>query len=161
MFLRIEDAKWVNYIGVYFFILEEINKKILELIKYDDNDVEKIELYFFDISVNLNRLIPLKRKKLIKDGVLKLEQYFDFLYMDYKNLFNKYSDELIKINDVRNKFEHCPHQIKWKTYIGNKTEKEIIFSNEEYLNDVFEGNQENVKKKKGKKRIFRMENRNR
>ena len=154
MILRVEDAKWVNYIGVYFFILEDVNKKLLELIRYIDNDVEKIELYFFDIAVNLNRLIPMKKKELNNDGILKLKKHFDFLNTDYKNLFQKYKQELIKINDLRNKFEHCPHQIKWKTYIGNNKEKTIIFNNEEYLMDIFEGNQEELKNKEEKKEFL-------
>lgn len=151
MLIRVEDAKWVNFVGVYFLILENINEKLLELIKYKDNDIEKIELFFFDIAVNLNRIIPIQRKEIIKDGILKLEKYFNFLHADYKELFEKYKEELIKINDVRNKFEHCPHQIKWKTYIGNNKQKTIVFNNEEYLMDIIEGNKEKIKKRKERK----------
>ena len=154
MMLRVEDSKWVNYIGVYFFILEDVNEKLLELIRYSNNDIENIELYFFDIAVNLNRLIPMKSKKLINDGILKLKKHFDFLDQDYKNLFKNYKEELIKINDVRNKFEHCPHQIKWKTYIGNNREKTIVFNNEEYLMDIIEGNQDKLKYRKNKKEFL-------
>ena len=157
MLIRIEDAKWVNHIGVYFFILNDVNKKLVELIKYANNDIENIEPYFFDIAVNLNRLIPMKSKELINDGILKLKKYFDFLDQDYKKLFKNYKEELIKINDVRNKFEHCPHQIKWKSYIGNNKEKTIIFNNEEYLMDIIEGNQDNLKNRKDNKEFLEWE----
>ena len=86
MLIRIEDAKWVNHIGVYFLILNDVNKKLVELIKYANNDIENIEPYFFDIAVNLNRLIPMRSKELINDGILKLKKYFDFLDQDYKKL---------------------------------------------------------------------------
>ena len=137
MLIRIEDAKWVNHIGVYFFILNDVNKKLVELIKYANNDIEN--------------------KELINDGILKLKKYFDFLDQDYKNLFKNYKEELIKINDVRNKLEHCPHQIKWKSYIGNNTEKTIIFNNEEYLMDIIEGNHDKLKNRKDNKEFLEWE----
>ena len=157
MLIRIEDAKWVNHIGVYIFILNDVNKKLVELIKYANNDIENIEPYFFDIAVNLNRLIPMRSKELINDGILKLKKYFDFLDQDYKNLFKNYKEELIKINVVRNKFEHCPHQIKWKSYIGNNIEKTIIFNNEEYLMDIIEGNHDKLKNRKDNKEFLEWE----
>ena len=84
MIVRSEDAKWIKNIGVYFAILKEINEDLLKLIKYDSNYNEKIELLFFEIAVNLNRIFPLKSKKISDDdGILKLKKYIDFLKTDY------------------------------------------------------------------------------
>jgi len=143
-----KDSKWINNIGVYFVILNDINHKIFELIKYEDGNVEEIELLFFDICVNLNRIIPMKFKNLSKnDGILKLKEFFDFLLADYDILFNKYSGYLNTINDIRNKFEHVPHTIKWKKYIGYDKYKKIIFINDEYNNDIFDGKKESLEKR--------------
>lgn len=149
MMIRYADGKWMNNIGVYFEILKNINEKLLRLIKYNSDNIEEIELLFFDIAVNLNRIIPMKCKKTsYNDGILKLKEHFDFMKNDYNLLYKNYKEKLIIINDVRNKFEHVPHIIKWKEYVGNNKEKKICFINDEYNCDIFEGNKEVIEKKK-------------
>ncbi len=151
MIVRSEDAKWIKNIGVYFAILKEINEDLLKLIKYDSNYNEKIELLFFEIAVNLNRIFPLKSKKISDDdGILKLKKYIDFLKTDYKNIYYTYKDSIITINDVRNKFEHVPHIIKWHQYVGNNKEKTLWFINDEYNSDIIEGNEKEIEKKEKK-----------
>lgn len=151
MIVRSEDAKWIKNIGVYFAILKEINEDLLKLIKYDSNYNEKIELLFFEIAVNLNRIFPLKYKKISDDdGILKLKKYIDFLKTDYKNIYYTYKDSIITINDVRNKFEHVPHIIKWHQYVGNNKEKTLWFINDEYNSDIIEGNEKEIEKKEKK-----------
>lgn len=148
MMARYEDGKWINGIGVYFFILEEVNKKLQNLIKNKYDSVEEIEVLFFDIAVDLNRLIPMKAKTIsYQDGILKFSKSLDFLKEDYNNLYTKFSEELITINDVRNKFEHVPHVIKWTNYVGSNISKKIIFINEEYNYDLIEENKESIEKR--------------
>ena len=151
MIVKYEDAKWIKNIGVYFAILKEMNEDLLQLIKKDSDYDEKIELLFFRIAVNLNRIFPLRYKEISKnDGILKLRKYIDFLKLDYKKIYNTYKDSLITINDVRNKFEHVPHIIKWKQYIGDKKRKELLFINDEYNSYIIEGDIENIEKMKEK-----------
>lgn len=148
MMVRNEDGKWINNIGVYFVILKELNEDLLQLIKYDSSYDEKIELLFFKLAVNLNRIFPIQHRNLSKnDGILRLKKSIDFLKPDYKKIFKAYKDHLITINDVRNKFEHAPHIIKWKQYIGNNKEKKLGFINDEYNLNIIEGNEEEIKKK--------------
>ena len=79
MMVRYEDGKWINNIGVYFEILKEINEDLLQLIKCDFEYDEKIELLFFKLAVNLNRIFPIKFRNISKnDGILKLKNSIDF-----------------------------------------------------------------------------------
>lgn len=149
MMVRYEDGKWINNVGVYFAILIELNEDLLKLIKYDSNYDNKIELLFFKLAVNLNRIFPIKFKKISKnDGILRLRNNIDFLKSDYKKIFNLYKDNILTINDVRNKFEHVPHIIKWKQYYGNNREKELCFINDEYNLNIIEGDVNEINKKK-------------
>lgn len=146
--VRYEDGKWINNIGVYFSILKETNEDLLELIKYDSSFNGKIEYLFCKIAANINRIFPLKHKKISKnDGILKLREYIDFLESDYKEIYDNYKNSILTINDVRNKFEHVPHIIKWKQYIGNNKEKKLWFINDEYNLNIIEGNKDEIKKK--------------
>lgn len=148
MMLRPNDYKWINGIGVYFFLLNNINKKLKKIIENKFDTVEEVELLFFDIAVDLNRLIPMKFKKIsYKDGILKFSNSLDFITDDYDELYSNYNQELIKINEVRNKFEHVPHVIKWTNYVGSNISKNITFINEEYNFDILEGNVEAIKKR--------------
>ena len=152
MMVRYEDGKWINGIGVYFFLLEEINEKLYKLITYKYDNVEEIEILFFDLVVNINRLIPMKFRKIsYNDGILKLSDFFDFLKDDFSSIYDNYSDELINMNDVRNKFEHVPHIIKWTNYLGGNNFKKIRFINEEYNTDIIEGKRKSVEERKRKK----------
>ena len=149
MMVRYEDGKWINNIGVYYFILKELNEDLLQLINYESSFDEKIELLFFKLAVNLNRIFPMQHKNVSKnDGILRLKKSIDFLEPDYKKIFKNYKNHLIMINDVRNKFEHAPHIIKWKQYIGNNKEKKLWFINDEYNLNIIEGNKDEIKKKK-------------
>lgn len=151
MMVRYEDGKWINNIGVYFEILKEINEDLLQLIKFDGEYEEKIELLFFKIAVNFNRIFPIKAKKISnKDGILKLKESIDFIESDYEEIYILYKDYIITINDLRNKFEHVPHIIRWKQFIGNNKEKKMWFINEEYQMNIFEGKVEEINRKKEK-----------
>lgn len=60
MIIKYEDSKWINGIGTYFWILEDINNRLIELISFDKNFPEKIEILFFYLSVEISRMIPIK-----------------------------------------------------------------------------------------------------
>ena len=152
MMVRFEDGKWVNGAGVYFDILKEINDDLIELIRCDFDYEKTSFLLFFRFAVNLNRIFPIKGKIISKkDGILKLKEYFDFIEEDYFKIYNQYKDDILIINDLRNKFEHVPHIIRWKQYIGDNKEKKFWFINEEYQMDIFEGNTMEVEIKKKRK----------
>ena len=80
-----------------------------------------------------------------------MEKHFDFLRDDYKKIFLNYKAEINLINDMRDKFEHVPHIIKWHQYIGNSKSKEMQFINDEYNLDIIEENIENIEIKKKNK----------
>ena len=148
MILRPNDYKWINGIGVYFFMLDKINIKLKQLIRNKFDTVEEVELLFFDIAVDLNRLIPMKYKKIsYDDGILKFSNSLEFIKNDYNVLYKNHYQELIEINDVRNKFEHVPHVIRWTNYVGSNMSKNITFINDEYNFDIIEGNIDIIKKR--------------
>ena len=152
MIVRYEDGKWINNIGVYFEMLKELNDNLNILIQMNPEYNSKIEVMFFNIIDNINRLFPIRRSKInFSDGILKLEKYFDFLKNDYKNIFSSYKKELNMLNDMRNKFEHVPHVIKWKTYVGDTKYKKMIFINDEYNMDIIEGNTQMIEIRKNNK----------
>lgn len=148
MMLRPNDYKWINGIGVYFFMLDGINIKLKKLIRNKFDTIEEVELLFFDIAVDLNRLIPMKYKKIsYDDGILKFSNSLEFIKNDYNVLYKNHRQELIEINDLRNKFEHVPHVIKWTNYVGSNMSKNITFINDEYNFDIIEGNIDTIKKR--------------
>lgn len=57
------------------------------------------------------------------------------------------------MNDVRNKFEYVPHMIKWINYLGVNSFKKIRFINDEHNNDIIEGNNESIEKRKKQRKI--------
>lgn len=152
MIVRYEDGKWIYNIGVYFGILKDLNNDLIELIKYDAHYNENIEILFFNIANNISRLFPIRRRRInFNDWILKLEKHFDFLRDDYKKIFLNYKAEINLINDMRDKFEHVPHIIKWHQYIGNSKSKEMQFINDEYNLDIIEENIENIEIEKKNK----------
>ena len=139
MEISITDKISINGIGVYFWILENINNKLIELIKFNENKPEIIGDLFFYLAIELNRIIQYKYDKVKNDyvletkgGILKLKKSFRFLVKDYIELFKKYKSDLITVKKIRNKFQHEPHNIRWKAYVGNNKSKDITFANEEY-----------------------------
>lgn len=158
MIVRYEDGKWINNIGVYFEILREINDDTNKLLRLNPNYNNKIEVLFFDVAVNLARIFPIRRKKIdYSQGILKLEKYFEFLRRDYHEIFKKYKKEVITINDMRDKFEHVPHIIRWREYIGDKKYKKMIFINDEYNLAIIEGNKKEIEIKKNNKEYLEWE----
>lgn len=139
MMIRYADGFWINGAGVYFWILEDINDTLIDLISLEENNVEMIEQIFFKLSVEINRIIPVhinkKTNELIltkSDGILSLKEHFDFLMNNYNDLFEFNKKLLELIHDVRNKYNHNPHYINWHSYIGNNTSKKMIFVNWKY-----------------------------
>lgn len=152
MQVRYFDGKWVNGAGVYFDILKEINDDLINLINCDFDYEKTSFLLFFRFAVNFNRIFPLKGKEISKiDGILRLKEHFDFILEDYLKIYKQYKEDILIINDLRNKFEHVPHIIKWRQYIGDNKEKRFLFINEEYQMDIFEGNIKEIKIKKKRK----------
>lgn len=122
------DREWFNGCSVYFRILNKINELLLKIIS-DNMELqpEENEEYFYEMANQLLRLLPYtvdtknNVAKLLDDGILLLKKYFVDIKQDYENIINKYSDILIKIIKIRNKFIHEPHNIKWAYTVGGKT----------------------------------------
>lgn len=129
-------------------MLDGINIKLKKLIRNKFDTIEEVELLFFDIAVDLNRLIPMKYKKIsYDDGILKFSNSLEFIKNDYNVLYKNHRQELIEINDLRNKFEHVPHVIRWTNYAESNMSKNITFINDEYNFDIIEGNIDTIKKR--------------
>ena len=150
--LRPDDAKWINNVGVYFEILKELNNNLYELIDTQPNYNSKIEVLFLNITYNINKLFPIRRNKLdFSDGILSLKEYILFLKSDYQIIFKDCKNDLLLINDMRNKYEHLPHTIKWKEYIGDDKYKKMIFINDAYNEDIIENNIKSIEERKKRK----------
>ena len=125
LFVSPSDA-WILDIGIYFKILDKINKSLISLMS--ETKIEIIEFTFFYLSTEIYRILPIQRYELNKnDGILKLKNYFPFLLNDYNAIFDNYKSELIIINKVRNKYQHAPHTIHFHEFIGNNSSKQIEF----------------------------------
>lgn len=58
---------------MYISFLEDKNEKLYNPIICKYNNVEEIEILFFDLVVNINRLISMKHREIsYNDGILKL-----------------------------------------------------------------------------------------
>lgn len=119
--------EWILDVGCYFEILKKINYKLIELLKCDTTDF--IEEKFFELSTELNRIIPIGRKRSINpsDGILELNCFIDFLLDDYNKMFDDYNDFIITTNFIRHKYQHAPHTIKMKEYSETEKIKKIEF----------------------------------
>ena len=110
------DFNWINNINIYFVILDRINqylKKLLRTIQHDE-----IEKYFFYLSTELLRLVPFTEDKKEhtlflnkKDGICLLEGCIPFLDADLQKILDENTNSFIKIKQIRNKYEHEPHNV--------------------------------------------------
>ncbi|MBO4516515.1 hypothetical protein J5751_03690 [bacterium] len=118
--------EWILDVTCYFEILKKINIKLAELLKSHIN--EYIDESFFEYSTELNRIIPIKKKNIDpNDGILELNNYFDFLLDDYSKLFKDYETTILNTNFIRHKYEHAPHTIKMKECVSGEKSKKIEF----------------------------------
>lgn len=51
MMIRYADGFWINGAGVYFWILEDINDTLIDLISLEENNVEMIEQIFLNFRL--------------------------------------------------------------------------------------------------------------
>lgn len=111
-----KEFDWINNINIYFIILEKINKHFKLLVKSMEHD--EIEENFFYFSTELLRLVPFTEDKKnhilflnYKDGICLLKKYIPFLEIDLQKILEENMDSFIKIKQIRNKYEHEPHNI--------------------------------------------------
>ena len=133
MILRVEDDKWIRGFATYFLILQNIHKLYFDLMMCGVDDFEKAEDIVYLLTVQINRILPSSYKKGTKnlilnnnDGVLLLKDSISFLEEDYNKLFFENKSTISTISDIRNKYEHEPHNIIAVSYIIG--DKEQIFS---------------------------------
>ena len=136
--LRIKD-KWVKEFPTYFLILQNVHKLYFDLINCGVDDFEKAEDIVYLLSVQINRILPSAYKKgtndiFLKknDGVLLLKDSISFLEEDYTNLFNENKNVISTISDIRNKYEHEPHNIIAICYIISNKEQSFSFLYKKY-----------------------------
>lgn len=156
MIIRYEDSLWINGVGIYFSILKDINETLLYLVSLDEQsiNVELVEQIFFKLCVETSRLIPTYKDKNSKqfvlskkDGILKLKKYIKFLKKEYNKLFELNKIVLEEMHNIRNKYEHEPHNIQWTTFVGGNNNKKMIFTNKKYDPMVISQLEETEKKK--------------
>ena len=140
MILRIEDSMWIKNFPTYFLILQNVHKLYFDLMFCGFSEFEKAEEIIYLLSVQISRIVPLRSKKgstnktlNYNDGILQLKKYADFLENDYNDLYNNYKNELITLNEIRNKYEHEPHNITGVIYISNGNEQTMKFVYKKYL----------------------------
>ena len=137
--LRIEDNKWIKSFPTYFTILQNIHELYFELMLCSIDDFEKAEEIIYLLSVQISRIVPLRGKRGSKDktlnyndGILQLKNYVDFLEIDYDNLYNNCKKALITLYEIRNKYEHDPHNIIGIRYFSNNREQSMDFAYKKY-----------------------------
>lgn len=132
-----KDSKWINGIGSYIFILEDINNKYFELTN-SDFEIEKIENIFYLLSTQISRLIPTKYNKkkekieLINDGILLLNEDIPYLKENYDKVFKTNLNTIESLNTIRNKYEHAPHIISCYEMGKSNDELNIKFRSTKY-----------------------------
>lgn len=111
----------------YFKILDNINKNLTQLINNNvDNSPYENEELFYQISSDLIRIYPYRKfDKTIKigTGILLLREYMPFLKDEYQSLLenDKCVQALNNILEIRNKYEHEPHNLRFAFSVGGKT----------------------------------------
>ena len=137
--LRIEDNKWIKSFPTYFTILQNIQDLYFELMLCSIDDFEKAEEIIYLLSVQISRIVPLHGKKGSKDktlnyndGILQLKNYVDFLENDYNDLYNNCKKAIITLYEIRNKYEHDPHNIIGIRYFSNDREQSMDFAYKKY-----------------------------
>lgn len=120
-----ETRAFLDGVYPYFKILEGANKKLRDLLdnSYDKAPHENEEL-FYQIASDIIRLYPYsKKEKNIKNGcgILLLKQHISFIVDDYQKLLenSKLVSALNTILEVRNKYEHEPHNISFASSLSS------------------------------------------
>lgn len=112
-----------NALSGYFETLYELNQKLIKLCGLDViDDFENGAIYILDIIQNIPRLIPYFYNKKTKslelkksDGLLEYSYKISYLYDEYNKILNENYDFLDNIRNIRNKYHHKMHGIKFKS----------------------------------------------
>lgn len=107
---------WINSVHIYFVILNRINKYLKCLIRTTEH--EKIEKYFYYLAVELLRIVPFTENKKdnsifinLNDSILLLKNDINCLVEDLEKILKENSKTFINIKQIRNKYEHEPHNL--------------------------------------------------
>ncbi len=114
---KINDYKWIEDIDSYLYIVESINKHFNKMKRSTiHNEIEEETFY---LCIELLRMFPFKENKennnvklILKDGICLLRSHIDFLINELNNILQQYSDIFLRIKQIRNKYEHEPHNVK-------------------------------------------------
>lgn len=134
-----EECILLKNLYIYFKLLVGINEKLLDMkiyiSKYQGDPYYMSEEIFL-MSSDLLRLLPLKKhkkeNKILLDrnsGILLLKDSLDldFIENDFSKILNDNYEFLSNLKNIRNKYEHEPHNIKWCMTIGNEKDYKISF----------------------------------
>lgn len=133
--MEIEDKDYLRSLYIYMSIMDNINKRLNELIKINvKNSPEKnIDLIYLIVS-EIMRIIPYTYKDnkfiLKKDGILLLKNKLNFIEEDYNKILNdeNLEEALMNIYKVRNKFTHEPHNLFFDMSIGGETSYSVVIN---------------------------------
>lgn len=105
-----------NALYRYFEELYGLNQNVIALCGTDLFDImAKPEHRIDEIMITIPRLVPYKFRDADKimliqsDGLMNFASDIPFLDTDYKNVFQKHNDFLVKVKKIRNKLEHQVH----------------------------------------------------
>lgn len=125
----------------YINILMNANN-ILNKISITENSMnyekmqDKIEILtdeFIRLSYEIIRIISIKKcecgKFIISSntGLIQLQSFSKVLDNELENFKNKYATDIVNIKNIRNKYEHEPHNIELVSYVGNNTTTNFTF----------------------------------
>lgn len=133
-----------NNVSVYIEILNNINLNFLKLRKLNGDDfIYKLERIVFDIVSDITRIIPIKQDKnktlylVNSDGILNFRNEFPYIETAYIKILIENIGLLQTIRQLRNKIEHKPHAIKFRSSVlGEESTDYIISFNVEIDNQI-------------------------
>lgn len=161
------NETFIKNIGVYFYLLKNINETILNMPNINEYYLMGNKVFY--LCVEFNRLFPtkLKSKKLkinkkdfamlktkkmnnnlktkiditIKilnliegEGILLLKDDIPNIDIEneFKTILKKHKKIIIEMKEIRNKFQHEPHNIRWKSQTAKVVNNDLIVLNFKY-----------------------------
>lgn len=154
MIVRPSEYEWIEGIGRYFFIIKDINELIFSLKNMQDIPVENVEEISFKICIQFERVFPTifdiekenTKVKITKasinnnNGILLLKNKLPFLLKKYDDILQANQELIYSLKKIRNKYEHEPHLIRWKSLVPSKlmlSDIEFVYNEYRYYNNKF------------------------
>lgn len=118
----------INSIYKYVEVLYENNQRLIKIFGIDAIDaINDGTKEILDLIQDIPRLIPYsydnEKDKLYlfnKDGLLEYKKDIQYIISEYKKILDNHKDCLIKVKQIRDKYEHILHNVRpCSCYTGN------------------------------------------